>query len=372
MSNKNKIQPGWFAGESVLFEMDIWLSFMSGYWRKILISDTRNQLIKEIPSELIAEFRTLVTDKPQLIWIFSKLGYIFGLSEETDYKKVGLYIRKLSFEDVYKKFSLYFAKFSIKTNSKISAQNGLIDLLFKQYISTNQEFRFPIDESKALNEAEFSVTFLDKILSGGQQNYDYWHWQDRMFYEYYYPWRQNQKSIIDEQYEFCGQHLENTRSLENFPPLEWLKERCPLVCRPHIIKGMKKNLSYIHFMVTPYDYFDFMLYMPGYVCLSVANIAWENSGFQNNVERVTKIIKALSDPTRFFMLRCIRKSGMYTTELAAYLNLSQPTVSEHCKILRNAGLIETYQEGRKSLHILKHESLPKLYDQINYFLEIKE
>ena len=61
--------------------------------------------------------------------------------------------------------------------------------------------------------------------------------------------------------------------------------------------------------------------------------------------------KALADPTRLMLLSLITRFGtmrMTVGDLAVQLSVSQPTVSGHLKLLRQAGLVDTERKGNKT------------------------
>ena len=59
-----------------------------------------------------------------------------------------------------------------------------------------------------------------------------------------------------------------------------------------------------------------------------------------------KIMKALSDPNRVKIIKLLQhKSNMCVCELKSLLNIAQPTVSKHLKILEEAGLVEYRKDG---------------------------
>ena len=53
-----------------------------------------------------------------------------------------------------------------------------------------------------------------------------------------------------------------------------------------------------------------------------------------------KVLKAVADKNRMRILKMLEKKKMCVCELAAVLEIKQPSVSKHLSILKNAGLIQ--------------------------------
>ena len=53
-----------------------------------------------------------------------------------------------------------------------------------------------------------------------------------------------------------------------------------------------------------------------------------------------KVMKALSDPNRVKIIKLLQQKMMCVCELQGALNIAQPTVSKHLKILEEAGLVD--------------------------------
>lgn len=58
-----------------------------------------------------------------------------------------------------------------------------------------------------------------------------------------------------------------------------------------------------------------------------------------------QICQALADPTRIMLLYRLAEGPQNVGDLAAHLNLSQPTVSRHLKVLRERGMVTTTRHG---------------------------
>lgn len=58
-----------------------------------------------------------------------------------------------------------------------------------------------------------------------------------------------------------------------------------------------------------------------------------------------RVMKALSDPGRVKIIKMLGEKELCVCETTAILNLAQPTVSKHLKILEDAGLVTSWKEG---------------------------
>ncbi len=66
-----------------------------------------------------------------------------------------------------------------------------------------------------------------------------------------------------------------------------------------------------------------------------------------SVVDTAEIFKALGDATRLKILKMIAAKGnnLCVGKIACNLSISQPAVSQHLKILKNAGLVEADRQG---------------------------
>ena len=64
-------------------------------------------------------------------------------------------------------------------------------------------------------------------------------------------------------------------------------------------------------------------------------------------ERMAAIAKALGDPIRLQLVDVLRKHAgkVCVCELVPLFDLSQPTVSHHLKVLREAGIVDSERKG---------------------------
>ena len=74
------------------------------------------------------------------------------------------------------------------------------------------------------------------------------------------------------------------------------------------------------------------------------------------------IFKALADPTRLKILECIKNEEKCICEVIPYTGKSQPNVSIHLKILKNAGLVNERKDGTKIMISISNSDVFKLID----------
>lgn len=75
-------------------------------------------------------------------------------------------------------------------------------------------------------------------------------------------------------------------------------------------------------------------------------------------------MRALADPTRLSILLWLASHPSSITEIARQFKLSQPTVSSHVQVLREAGLIEEKPSGRSSTLTVTERRVRELLDGV--------
>jgi DNA-binding transcriptional ArsR family regulator len=78
--------------------------------------------------------------------------------------------------------------------------------------------------------------------------------------------------------------------------------------------------------------------------------------------KVAGRLKVLADPTRLGILLWLARGPASVTEIAGHFNLSQPTISAHVQLLREAGLIEEKPVGRSAMLSANEQGLRSLFD----------
>lgn len=82
-------------------------------------------------------------------------------------------------------------------------------------------------------------------------------------------------------------------------------------------------------------------------------------------ERLVRMFKALGNPVRFDILKfLITHPGCITGDIVEYLPLAQSTVSQHLKVLREAGWIAGIIEGPATCYCLDVENIAWFRQQV--------
>jgi len=90
--------------------------------------------------------------------------------------------------------------------------------------------------------------------------------------------------------------------------------------------------------------------------------------------RLVKMMRALGNPTRFHILKVLaQRRTCICGEIVDCVPLAQSTVSQHLKVLKEAGLIQGTIQGPATCYCLDGEGLSWLEEQSHqYFSELLE
>jgi DNA-binding transcriptional ArsR family regulator len=78
-------------------------------------------------------------------------------------------------------------------------------------------------------------------------------------------------------------------------------------------------------------------------------------------------LSVLADPTRRKVFEGLRGGPRAVNVLAAGLPVSRPAVSQHLKVLKQAGLVEERSEGVRRIYSIRHEGLAELRRWLDSF-----
>jgi DNA-binding transcriptional ArsR family regulator len=80
-------------------------------------------------------------------------------------------------------------------------------------------------------------------------------------------------------------------------------------------------------------------------------------------------LQALGDPTRRSVLEQLRDGPRAVGEIAAELPVSRPAVSQHLRVLKEAGLVRERQDGTRRLYRVDPDGLTALREYLEGFWE---
>lgn len=79
-------------------------------------------------------------------------------------------------------------------------------------------------------------------------------------------------------------------------------------------------------------------------------------------------LKALADPVRLKILKLLSHREMCVCELNVALDITQPTLSYHLKILEKEGLVKSRSRGKWKLYSIASERVGKVIKEVERIL----
>ena len=82
-------------------------------------------------------------------------------------------------------------------------------------------------------------------------------------------------------------------------------------------------------------------------------------------DEISRVFRALADPTRREILRMLAGDGRSVQELTSVFSISQPAITKHLNVLDRAGLVSRRKDGRFRRCSLKPGSLNRAQEWID-------
>jgi ArsR family transcriptional regulator len=94
------------------------------------------------------------------------------------------------------------------------------------------------------------------------------------------------------------------------------------------------------------------------------------------IEEQAALFGVLADPTRLKLLRMLlqqsESDALCVNALAYHLGVTQPAVSQHLKLLKNAGLVQGEKRGYRVHYFVRREALKEAQELISKALQSSE
>ena len=89
---------------------------------------------------------------------------------------------------------------------------------------------------------------------------------------------------------------------------------------------------------------------------------------ESKEQELANYAKAMGHPARVRLLKILASGGCLGSDLVSQLGLAQSTVSEHLRILRQAGLIHAEVQHPRTCFSIKPEALKRLRELLGYLV----
>ena len=80
-----------------------------------------------------------------------------------------------------------------------------------------------------------------------------------------------------------------------------------------------------------------------------------------------RIFTALADPSRRAIFESLTRGEAAVNDLTSRFRISQPAVSQHLAVLKDAGLVDRRKDGRRVIYRVEPRGLKPLIDWIAYY-----
>jgi DNA-binding transcriptional ArsR family regulator len=111
-----------------------------------------------------------------------------------------------------------------------------------------------------------------------------------------------------------------------------------------------------------FTHLGLLIDFPGVVVVGVR--VESSAADRERIELLARRLKAVSDGTRLAILESLSAAPRTITDLARSFSLAQPTVSNHVKVLRDAGLVSSSARGGRRELTIEHDGVQELLERL--------
>lgn len=364
---------GWRVGRSISHEIDVALTAVGGYFPAASLTEDLKAVMKYVPEDWLAEWPLLFGQQGRLISVVSDLAGLAGQALEADYGKATMSMREMTLATALGNLTKQASAYGLEPDADLAPVEALAELRTRLavalYASVGLDVGFSAKRLQRMRDDGMRVA---SFMRDGELHARFWHWIDRFYYQVYLHWRQSREQVL-ETLEGHGATMLGAREQQGVAPAtDWLPAQNPLRVHVQLADAVQKGHLEVFFWAEPFGLTDLWALQPGLLLTSFSQPGAIYENFQVIVADIATRTKALADPTRLIILRLIRHFGMMNTEIANFLELARPTVSVHAKLLREAGLIRSQQQGREVHHEVVPSEIRKLFADLERFLDLPD
>jgi DNA-binding transcriptional ArsR family regulator len=86
---------------------------------------------------------------------------------------------------------------------------------------------------------------------------------------------------------------------------------------------------------------------------------------------VEAALRAIAEPRRLEILRLVRDEEMSAGEIASHFDVTRSAVSQHLRVLKDAGLVAERRTGTRRIYRIRPEGLEEIREFIDGLWEIQ-
>ncbi len=362
---------GWLVGQSIATELNVALTAMTGGFPLSGFPPELSEMVASAPADWLLEGAELLGEVHGFVSILSDLASLAGVLLEGDYSRATLAMRELAAGPALERLAAKAAPFGLAPADGLPPATALVDLAAR--LTTLSLRRVGLEPTAGTAHDRLLREELGRavrFLRDGDLSSRFWHWLDRFYYEVYRPWRATRTDALTMMDQHVVAMLGAREQHAGSPPIDWLPPQNPLRLRTELQSAVQAGRLRVFFWIEPFGMADLMHLEPDLILVSFAAPGPFYHNFHHFADDVARRTKALADPTRLIILRLIRNFGMTNTEIASFMEIARPTASVHAKILREAGLIQSRQQGREVHHEIVSDEVHRLFSDLERFLDL--
>jgi ArsR family transcriptional regulator, arsenate/arsenite/antimonite-responsive transcriptional repressor len=362
-------QAGWSLCQSIAAELDVYLGAVSGAQAGLAVPRPGPD---HVAPDWKAQWSEFLGRPRPFPGVLGTLAYLAGVEEEADYSRATLAMRELTLDGALARAEAAYAPYAVTPDPALPLAERLSHLVARGGRAVEDHLGFQrSNPDVAVRDSAHEMAHVVRVLRDGDLHTRFWHWLDRGYWEWYRPWRESLAGLLAAEEQRAAALL-GAPAGAVVPRLDWLAPQHPLHIYPELHRAVTAGDLRVRFWTQPFGLSDSWSLGPGLLMVTYAEPGEAMSNFRARAADVAARANALSDPTRLMILRLIRNYAKDNTQMAGFLGIARPAVSTHAKILREAGLIETTQEGRAARHTINWRELRRLFDDLARYLDMPD